>query len=364
MTSPESIRAALAAVIDPELRRPITEIGMVGDIEVDADVATVTIKLTIAGCPKKDHILADVRRAILGVEGIGSARVHMGVMTDEERTALTDLIHGGRSPEDRFGADSLTRVIAVTSGKGGVGKSTLSTNLAVGLAQRGLRVGLLDADVFGFSIPALLGIEGVKPTPVGAMILPPEAHGVSVISIGMFVDPHTPVSWRGPMLHRTVRQFLADVHYGDIDVLVCDLPPGTGDVAISLGQMVPGADVVVVTTPQRAASDVAERSALVARQMGQRVIGVVENMSGFVDAAGNVQHIFGTGGGQEVADRLDVPLFAQVPLSEALRESGDVGFPLLAHNLNDAASVALKALVDRVIDTQRPRGSRSIPLNV
>ncbi len=364
MTSPESIRAALAAVIDPELRRPITDIGMVGGIEMAAGVATVNIKLTIAGCPKKDTILADVRSAVLAVDGVESAHIHMGVMTDEERSALTDMIHGGRSPEDRFGPDSLTRVIAVTSGKGGVGKSTLSTNLAVGLAQRGLRVGLLDADVFGFSIPALLGIDGVKPTPVGSMILPPVAHGVSVMSIGMFVDPHTPVSWRGPMLHRTVRQFLADVHYGDIDVLVCDLPPGTGDVAISLGQMVPNADVVVVTTPQRAASDVAERSALVARQMGQRVIGVVENMSGFVDESGTVHNIFGTGGGLEVAERLDVPLFAQVPLSEALRVSGDEGAPLIAHNTTDAAVVALNTLVDRVIDTQRPRGNRSIPLSV
>jgi ATP-binding protein involved in chromosome partitioning len=364
MTSPESVWAALAAVIDPELRRPITDIGMVGDIEVSAGAATVHIKLTIAGCPKKDHILSDVRAAVLAVPGVESAQIHMGVMTDEERTALTDMIHGGRSPEDRFGPDSLTRVIAVTSGKGGVGKSTLSTNLAVGLAQRGLRVGLLDADVFGFSVPALLGIDGVKPTPVGAMILPPEAYGVSVISIGMFVDPHTPVSWRGPMLHRTVRQFLADVHYGDIDVLVCDLPPGTGDVAISLGQMVPGADVVVVTTPQRAASDVAERSALVARQMGQRVIGVVENMSGFVDENGTTHNIFGTGGGLDVAERLDVPLFAQVPLSEALRTSGDEGRPLISRAESDAASVALNELVDRVIETQRPRGNRSLPLNV
>ena len=364
MTSPDSVRAALAAVIDPELRRPITELGMVGDIAVDAGDASVQIKFTIAGCPKKDSIESDVRAAILSVAGITGVEVRRDVMTDTERSQLTELIHGGRSPEDRFGPDSLTRVIAVTSGKGGVGKSTVSANLAVGLAQRGLTVGLIDIDVFGFSIPALMGIEGEKPTPVGAMILPPRAHDVAVMSIGMFVDPHTPVSWRGPMLHRTVRQFLADVHYGDIDVLVCDLPPGTGDVAISLGQMIPHADVVVVTTPQKAAADVAERSALVARQMGQRVIGVVENMSTFIDESGTERSIFGTGGGDEVARRLDVPVLARIPLSEPLRESGDEGQPLIVGDTADPATTALNALVDAVMATHKPRGNRSLPISL
>mgnify|MGYP000387826838 CR=1 FL=1 len=362
MTSPDAVRDAVGTVVDPELRRPLSELGMVGSVSVDGGVASVEIRLTIAACPKQSQIEDAVRAAAVGA-GVESATVVFGVMSDEERQALSDRIHGGRSPEDRFGPNSLTRVIAVTSGKGGVGKSTVAANLAVSLARRGLKVGLLDADVFGFSIPGLMGIEGEKPTKVADMILPPVAHDVSVISIGMFVDPHTPVSWRGPMLHRTVRQFLADVYYGDIDVLVCDLPPGTGDVAISLGQMVPHADVVVVTTPQATASDVAERSGLVARQLGQNVIGVIENMSDWTDADGNRHAMFGTGGGQDVADRLGVPLLGEIPFTPAVIAAGNSGKPVVLGS-DEPASDAIWAITDAIIRSAKPRGNASLPLSL
>ena len=362
MTSPDAVRDAVGTVVDPELRRPLSELGMVGAVSVEAGVASVEIRLTIAACPKQSQIEDAVRTAAVGA-GVESATVVFGLMSDEERQALSDRIHGGRSPEDRFGPNSLTRVIAVTSGKGGVGKSTVAANLAVSIARRGLQVGLLDADVFGFSIPGLMGIEGEKPTKVADMILPPVAHDVSVISIGMFVDPHTPVSWRGPMLHRTVRQFLADVYYGDIDVLVCDLPPGTGDVAISLGQMVPHADVVVVTTPQATASDVAERSGLVARQLGQNVIGVIENMSDWTDADGNRHAMFGNGGGQDVADRLGVPLLGEIPLTPAVIAAGNSGKPVVLES-NEPASEAIAVITDAIVRSAKPRGNASLPLSL
>ena len=362
MTTPELVRAAVGAVRDPELRRPIDELGMLGDVTVEGDRANINVFLTIEACPKRGDIEGAVRAAALSA-GVTDAFVTLSVMSDEQRTALTEKVHGGRSPEDRFGADSLTRVIAVTSGKGGVGKSTVSANLAIAMSRRGLRVGLLDADVFGFSIPSLMGIPDAKPTKVGEMILAPIAHDVSVISIGMFVDPHTPVSWRGPMLHRTVKQFLADVHFGDIDVLVCDLPPGTGDVAISLGQMVPHADVLVVTTPQSAASDVAERSGLVARQLGQRVIGVVENMSDWTDSDGAVHTAFGSGGGDDVASRLGVPLLGTVPFTPTTVVAGDAGVPVIVSDDGGPTARALNALADAVIATATPRGSRSLPLS-
>ena len=292
------IRSALGRVIDPEIRRPITELDMVGDIVVDASgLATVNIKLTIVGCPAADTIEREVHAAVASARGVTGVTVVVGIMTRDERAALTEKLRGGRPKAMQFGPDSLTRIYAVSSGKGGVGKSTITANLAVALAARGLTVGLLDADVFGFSIPGLLGIAGVKPTQIDGMILPPVAYGVKVISIGMFVDGNAAVSWRGPMLHRTIQQFLTDVYFGDLDVLLVDLPPGTGDVAISLGQLLPQAEVIVVTTPQPAAAEVAERSGTVARQTGQTVIGVIENMAGLVQADGTVLEIFGHGGG-------------------------------------------------------------------
>ncbi|MCW4386506.1 Mrp/NBP35 family ATP-binding protein [Salinibacterium sp. SYSU T00001] len=352
-----AIRAALSRVIDPEIRRPITELDMVGDVQVDGSRASVTIKLTIVGCPAADRIERDVREAVATVEGVDDLDLTVTVMTPQERTALTERLRGARRGMP-FTRESLTRVIAVTSGKGGVGKSTMTANLAVALAERGLRVGLVDADVFGFSIPAILGIADARPTRVGEMILPPVAHGVKVISIGMFVDTsesgNVAVSWRGPMLHRTMQQFLTDVYFGDLDLLLLDLPPGTGDVAISVGQLLPHAEVLVVTTPQAAAAEVAERSGIAARQTGQTVVGVVENMAGLVQPDGSVLELFGAGGGDELARRLDVPVLARVPLSVPLREGGDEGRPVVLSTPTDAAASAISQLADHL--AHRPRG--------
>ena len=352
----QSLHVALGRVIDPEIRRPITELDMVGEVVVDATgMASVTVKLTIVGCPAARAIEDDVRSATLGTVGITGAAITITVMTPAERGALTEKLRGGRPKTMQFGPDSLTRIIAISSGKGGVGKSTLTANLAVELAGRALRVGIVDADVFGFSIPGILGIAGVKPTQIDGMILPPVVHGVKVISIGMFVDGNQAVSWRGPMLHRTIQQFLSDVFFGDLDLLLIDLPPGTGDVAISLGQLVPHAEVIVVTTPQGAAADVAERSAAVARQTGQRVIGVVENMAGLVQPDGSVLDLFGSGGGALVAARLSegihdaVPVLASIPLSVALREGGDLGLPVVLSDAKDAASRAIAQLADALL---------------
>ena len=368
----QRVLAALARVIDPEIRRPVTELDMIDGVHVATDDAGATraevqLRLTIVGCPAADRIERDVRTAASSVEGIDDVAVDVGVMDRATRDALIDRLRGDRPRGHPFTPDALTRVIAVTSGKGGVGKSTVTANLAVALAQRGLRVGLMDADVFGFSIPGILGIADAKPTRVGEMIMPPRVHGLAVISIGMFVDPHTSVSWRGPMLHRTVEQFLTDVYFGDLDVLVIDMPPGTGDVAISIGQLLPHAEVLVVTTPQKAAADVAERSALVARQTGQTVIGVVENMTGYVQPDGSVLELFGSGGGDETAASLDVDVLARVPLSLALREGGDAGRPLVlrrddAPGETDAAAQAILDLADRVIE--RGRGLAGRPLTV
>jgi len=359
------VRGALGRVIDPELRRPVTELDMIPGVRVVADDAgtmraEIDLQLTIVGCPAADRIERDVREAAASVAGIDQVAVDVGVMDRQTRDALIARLRGGKARMP-FTADSTTRVIAVTSGKGGVGKSTITANLAVALAAQGLRVGLVDADVFGFSIPGLLGIEGEKPTRVGEAIMPPRAHDVAVISIGMFVDPGTAVSWRGPMLHRTVEQFLTDVYFGDLDVLIIDMPPGTGDVAISVGQLLPHAEVIVVTTPQKAAADVAERSAIVARQTGQTVIGVVENMAGLPQPDGSVLELFGSGGGDDTAARLDVPLLARVPLSVGLREGGDQGIPIVTDEA-DPAGAAIRELAATV--ARRGRGLAGRPLGV
>ena len=364
-----SLLTALDRVIDPEIRRPITELDMVGSATVTDGVAAIDLKLTIVGCPAADRIEADVRAAALSVPGVASVALNVGVMSREERDALTLKLRGGRQRGNQFGPDSLTRIYAITSGKGGVGKSSLTANLGVALAARGLRVGILDADVFGFSIPGVLGIPDAKPTKVGELIMPPVAHDVKVISIGMFVEAGTAVSWRGPMLHRTIQQFVGDVHFGDLDVLLLDLPPGTGDIAISIGQLLPQAEIVVVTTPQPAAAEVAERSALVARQTGQKVIGVVENMAGLPQPDGSVLEIFGRGGGADAAARLstadeEVPVLASIPISIALREGGDAGLPIVLSRPDDAAALAITALATRIATRGRGLAGRKLGFSV
>ncbi len=341
---------ALGTVIDPEIRRPIADLGMIDSVEFADGRATIGIRLTIVGCPAADRIERDVREAAGSVPGVDEVEVNVAVMSVEQRTALTERLQGARRREVQFGPESPTRIFAITSGKGGVGKSTITANLGVALAAKGLKVGIVDADVFGFSIPGLLGVSGEKPTRVGELMLPPIGFGVKVISIGMFLPgPATAVSWRGPMLHRTIKQFLSEVYFDELDILLLDLPPGTGDVAISVGQLLPHAQVVVVTTPQTAAADVAERSGLVARKTGQRVIGVVENMAGLAQPDGTVLELFGTGGGADAAARLGVPLLASVPLSLALREGGDAGVPVVLSHPEDPAAAAILALADLLV---------------
>lgn len=347
-------------MIDPEIRRPIADLGMIDSVEFADDVATIAIKLTIVGCPAADRIERDVRRAAESVDGVERVVVTVSVMSVEERTALTERLRGARNREVQFGPDSPTRVFAITSGKGGVGKSTITANLGAALAAQGLKIGIVDADVFGFSIPALLGVSAEKPTRVGELMLPPIGFGVKVISIGMFLPSGaTAVSWRGPMLHRTIKQFLNEVYFDELDILLLDLPPGTGDVAISVGQLLPQSHVIVITTPQSAAADVAERSAIVARQTGQRVIGVIENMSGLVLPDGTALELFGTGGGADVAARLTtpeqpVPLLASIPLSLALREGGDSGRPLVLSHPEDPAAAAILSVAEFLAGTVSP----------
>ena len=330
----DQVRQTLGRVIDPELRRPITDLGMVESVEIEDGVVTVGVLLTVAGCPLKDTITADIRKEVGALEGVSGVEVRLGVMTDEQRAELRARLRGGAAePEIPFTRPgSLTRVYAVTSGKGGVGKSSVTANLAAAMAAQGLSVGVVDADIYGFSIPRMLGVERA-PTQLDGMIVPPVAHGVKVISIGMFVEDKQPVVWRGPMLHRAVQQFLSDVFWGDLDVLLLDLPPGTGDVTISVAQLLPGAEILVVTTPQTAAAEVAERTGLIAVQTKQKVVGVVENMSYLVQPDGSHLEIFGSGGGRTVSRSLstalgyEVPLLARLPLDIALREGSDRGVP-------------------------------------
>jgi ATP-binding protein involved in chromosome partitioning len=352
--SRDAILAALAGVIDPELQRPVTELDMVRDIEIADGVVSLTIVLTIAGCPLRDSFERQVDEVLSDVPGVRGFSLSFGVMTPEERQKLTTLLRGGATERDtviRLPRDC--RVIAVASGKGGVGKSSLSANLAVAFSQLGRRTGVLDADIYGHSIPHILGIHQ-KPVAVDEMIVPPVKGDLKLMSIGFFLDDNEPVMWRGPMLHRALEQFLTDVHWGEIDVLVVDMPPGTGDISISLGQMLPRAEVVVVTTPQKLAQDVAARAASMARKTNMRLLGVIENMTG---------EIFGSGGGEALAEQLDVPLLGQVPLDPLLREQGDLGLPIVASH-PDAVTAQVIVSIAEAIDARREAGSivKSLPL--
>ncbi|BCQ08177.1 iron-sulfur cluster carrier protein [Mycobacterium heckeshornense] len=366
-----AVRAALAKVIDPELRRPITELGMVKNVEVAPDHAVhVEIYLTTAACPKKTEISERVTRAVADVPGTGAVKVGLDVMSDEQRTELRKQLRGdGREPVIPFAQPgSLTRVYAVASGKGGVGKSTVTVNLAAAMAARGLSVGVLDADIHGHSIPRMMGTTD-RPTQVESMILPPIAHDVRVISIAMFTKGNAPVAWRGPMLHRALQQFLADVYWGDLDVLLLDLPPGTGDVAISVAQLIPNAEILVVTTPQHAAAEVAERAGSIALQTRQRIVGVVENMSWLVLPDGAKLQVFGEGGGRQVAERLsravgaDVPLLGQIPLDPALVAAGDSGVPIVLSAPDSAAGKELRSIADALSSRRRGLAGMSLGLD-
>jgi ATP-binding protein involved in chromosome partitioning len=361
--SAEQVTAALAKVNDPEIRRPITDLGMVKSVEIGpGGQVRVEVYLTVAGCPMRDTITREVTGAVAQVPGVSGVDVHLDVMSDEQRRELQGQLRGGRTERAIPFAEpsSLTRVYAVASGKGGVGKSSVTVNLAAAMSAAGHKVGVLDADIYGHSVPRMLGVTG-RPTQVEQMMMPPSAHGVKVISIGMFTTGNTPVVWRGPMLHRAVQQFLADVYWGDLDVLLMDLPPGTGDVAISVAQLVPTAELLVVTTPQLAASEVAERAGALAVQTHQRIAGVIENMSGLpCPHCGEMLDVFGTGGGQAVAAALTritgapVPILGQVPIDPRLRQGGDDGLPLVL-SVPDAPAAQQIAAVAQVL-ASRSRG--------
>lgn len=365
-----AIHTALATVDDPEIGKPITDLGMVESVAVDGTGrAAIGILLTVAGCPMKERLTRDVTAAVSKVDGVSAVDVSLGVMTDAQRGELRDNLRGGAPANEIPFAQpgSRTRVYAVASGKGGVGKSSVTVNLAVALAQKGLSVGVVDADIYGFSVPRMLGVTG-KPTQVDQMIMPPIAHDVKVISIGMFTPGNTAVVWRGPMLHRALQQFLGDVFWGDLDVLLMDLPPGTGDIAISVAQLIPSAELLVVTTPQLAAREVAERAGSIALQTHQQIVGVVENMSWLEMPDGSRMELFGTGGGQSVADSLaastgtKVPLLGQIPIDQQVREGGDDGTPVVLTAPDSPASVALQSVADALAARSRSLVGRSLGL--
>jgi len=345
--SRDAILKALENVIDPELRRSVVDLDMVRGVELDGGDLTVTIALTVAGCPLRASFQDQVDSALAGVEGVRSVRLEFDVMSPEERSTLTAKLRGSVTERTKgIQLDASTRVLAICSGKGGVGKSSLAANLAVAFSQLGERVGILDADVYGHSIPHILGIQQ-RPVLVDRMMIPPVKDGLKLMSIGFFLDDNQPVMWRGPMLHRALEQFLQDVHWGELDTLVVDMPPGTGDVSISLGQLLPRAEVLVVTTPQPAAQEVASRAAVMAQKTNMRLLGVIENMSG---------EIFGTGGGERLAAELGVPLLGTIPLDPRLREQGDCGEPIVAADPDSESARAIRAIADSVAATKRERG--------
>ena len=368
--SAEQVTQALAGVNDPEIHRPITELGMVKNVAVDErGVVRVDVYLTVSGCPLRDTITRDVTAAVSKLPGVAEVRVDLDVMSETQRKELQAKLRGGRPEKEIPFAQptSLTRVFAIASGKGGVGKSSVTVNLAAALAAAGQKVGVLDADIYGHSVPRMLGVTE-PPTQVEQMIMPPTAYDIKVISIGMFTSGNAPVVWRGPMLHRAVQQFLADVYWGDLDVLLMDLPPGTGDTAISVAQLVPSAELLVVTTPQLAAREVAERAGSIALQTHQQIVGVVENMTWLELPDGSRMELFGAGGGQSVADALAavtgtrVPLLGQIPIDQRVREGGDSGTPVLLTAPDSAAARALRGVADALAARQQSIVGRPLGL--
>ena len=369
-TLEERVLAALSLVIDPELRKPITELDMVGDISGDESQFSVEIKLTVSHCPQATQIEERVTQVLSESLPEAKATVVMKVMTKEELDALKVKLRGGAAPKSNpFGVGSSTQVFLIGSGKGGVGKSSLTVNLAVELAQQGFDVGVLDADIFGFSIPAQLGTTD-RPTRLDDMILPPIAHGVKVISIGMFLPSNEPVAWRGPMLHKAVEQFLTEVHWGNLDYLLIDMPPGTGDVAISVGQLLPNARSIVVTTPQQASSYVAQRSGSASHKVGQEIFGVIENMSGLMMPDGSTLELFGTGGGQVVANELseysgtEVKLIGKVPISVDLRAGSDSGNPVVLSHTQDPAAIEIAKIAKLISEAKLPPANRTLKVDI
>jgi ATP-binding protein involved in chromosome partitioning len=344
--SREDILKALEQVIDPELKRSVVELDMVRDVRIEGEEVTVGIALTVAGCPLRASFEEQVGKALAPL-GVRRVQLEFDVMTPEERATLTARLRGSVTERTKgIALDRSTRVLAIASGKGGVGKSTLSANLAVAFARLGQRTGILDADVYGHSIPHLLGIHQ-KPVAVDRMIVPPVRGDLKLMSIGFFLDDNQPVMWRGPMLHRALEQFLTDVHWGELDTLVVDMPPGTGDVSISLGQLLPRAEAVIITTPQPLAQEVAARAALMAQKTNMRLLGVVENMSG---------ETFGSGGGERLAEELGIPLLGRIPLDARLRESGDAGDPLVERDPGSESAKAIASLAEEIAATKREEG--------
>ncbi len=366
------VREALSHVQDPEIGRPITELNMVKSVDIEGNDVTVGVYLTIAGCPMKSTIETNTRAAVEDIDGVGKVTVTMDAMSDEQRRELKQKLRGGQAePEIPFAKpDSTTRVFAVASGKGGVGKSSMTVNLAAALADKGLKVGIVDADIYGHSVPSLLGSTDGPTVLDDEMLLPPISHGIKHISIGQFVEGNAPVVWRGPMLHRALQQFLADVFWGDLDVLLLDLPPGTGDVALSVAQLIPNAELLIVTTPQAAAAEVAERAGSISQQTRQRVAGVIENMSAMVMPDGSTMDVFGEGGGQIVADRLgvilghEVPLLASVPLDPSLRSNSDAGTPIVLEAPDSPAAKEIRAVADKLAIRSDSLVGKSLNLGV
>ncbi|MEI6620970.1 MAG: Mrp/NBP35 family ATP-binding protein [Actinomycetes bacterium] len=369
--SREKIDAALATVQDPEIHRPITELGMVKSVEIDDDgTVTVCVLLTVAGCPMREEIISRVSQAVSGVPGVTNVNVILEAMTDEQRAGLKEKLQGPTRVNPFTRPGNTTKIIAVASGKGGVGKSSLTANLAIALARSGLSVALVDADIYGHSIPGILGVTD-PPTVVEGMLMPPESFGVRFISMLPFKPggAHQAVAFRGPMLHRALEQFLTDVYWGDPDVLLLDLPPGTGDIAISVGQLLPRAELLIVTTPQQASTDVAIRAGMLAQQTHQRVAGVVENMSTApCPHCGEPLDLFGSGGGALVAQALTrelgtrVDLIGKIPFDVRLREGGDAGLPLMISNPDHPTSLAISAIADVI--AAKPRGLAGISLGL